>query len=80
MQPNHQPLSGKKVVVTGKLEVYTRSTINDEIIRRGGTPQSSVTRATDILVVGEKPGSKLAKAQSLGVTIINEAQFEQHYG
>ena len=80
MQHSHQPLSGKKVVVTGKLEVYTRSTINDEIIRRGGTPQSSVTSTTDILVVGEKPGSKLTKARKLGVTIIDEAQFEQHYG
>ena len=70
------PLAGMKVCATGKLQHYTRSSINSTIAALGGTAQSSVTKATDMLIVGEKAGSKLAKAQSLGIRVVTEAEFE----
>ena len=70
------PLAGMKVCATGKLEGYTRSTINSTIRALGGTPQGSVTKATDLLIVGERAGSKLAKARSLGVRVVNEWEFQ----
>ncbi len=70
------PLAGMKVCATGKLEGYTRSTINSTIKALGGTPQSSVTKATDLLIAGERAGSKLAKARSLGVRVVSEWEFE----
>ncbi len=71
-----QPLADMNVCATGKLESYTRSTINSTIKAMGGKPQSSVTKATDLLIVGEKAGSKLAKARSLGVRVVNQWEFE----
>lgn len=70
------PLAGLKVCATGKLEGYTRSGINARIASLGGSAQSSVSGATDLLVAGERAGSKLAKARNLGVRVITEAEFE----
>ena len=70
------PLGGMKVCATGKLQHYTRSSINTTITALGGTAQNSVTRATDLLIAGEKAGSKLAKAQNLGIRVVTEAEFE----
>ena len=70
------PLAGMKVCATGKLEGYTRSGINTRIAELGGTVQSSVTKATDLLVVGERAGSKLAKARKLGIRVVTEIEFE----
>ena len=67
--------AGKTIVATGKLENFTRSEINDQILALGAKPGSSVTKKTDYLICGEKAGSKLAKAQALGVTILSEAEF-----
>ena len=67
--------AGKTIVATGKLENFTRSEINDQILSLGAKPGSSVTSKTDYLICGEKAGSKLAKAKSLGITILSEAEF-----
>ncbi len=67
---------GKTFVVTGALQQYTRDEIHDRIKARGGKAASSVSKKTDYLIAGDKAGSKLTKAQELGVTILDEAGFD----
>ncbi|HEX5466736.1 MAG TPA: NAD-dependent DNA ligase LigA, partial [Candidatus Limnocylindrales bacterium] len=67
------PLAGKTLVVTGTLEGFSREEAEDAIRAAGGHPAGSVSKKTDYLVAGEKAGSKLAKAESLGVPVIDEA-------
>jgi DNA ligase (NAD+) len=69
-------LAGKTLVVTGTLEKYSREQIEELIEHHGGRAASSVSKKTDYVVAGEKAGSKLAKAEKLGVPIIGEAEFE----
>lgn len=66
---------GKSFVLTGKLENYTRDEAAKLIEDRGGRVSSSVSKKTDYLVAGEDAGSKLTKAESLGVTILDETEF-----
>jgi len=66
------PLTGKSVVVTGTLPTLSRDAAKDHIRALGGKVGSSVSKNTDILLAGEKAGSKLQKAQELGVTIWSE--------
>ena len=70
-----QTLAGLTFVVTGGLESFTRDSIAETITAHGGKPSSSVSKKTDYVLVGSEPGSKLAKAEELGVTIIDEARF-----
>jgi DNA ligase (NAD+) len=70
-----QSLAGLTFVVTGGLEHFTRDSIAEVITAHGGKPSSSVSKKTDYVLVGSDPGSKFAKAQELGVTIIDEAAF-----
>ncbi len=70
------PFYGKTVVATGKLENYTRDGIQMKLMQLGANPASSVTKKTDYLIVGEKAGSKLTKAQQLGVRTLTEQEFE----
>jgi DNA ligase (NAD+) len=70
-----QTLAGLTFVVTGGLEGFTRDSIAETITAHGGKPSSSVSKKTDYVLVGSDPGSKLVKAQELGVTIIDEARF-----
>ena len=70
------PLYGKIVVATGKLEHYTRDGIQSKLLQLGAIPASSVTKKTNYLIVGEKAGSKLAKAQQLGIPTLTEEEFE----
>ena len=70
------PLAGKTLVVTGTLEKYSREEIQELIAKHGGRAASSVSKSTDYLVAGEKAGSKLEKAQKLGVKVITEEEFE----
>ena len=70
------PFYGKTVVATGKLANYTRDGIQMKLMSLGAKPTSSVTKNTDYLIVGEKAGSKLAKAQQLGVPTLTEQEFE----
>lgn len=70
------PFMGKTVVATGKLVNYSRDGIQEKLLSLGAKPGSGVSKTTDYLLVGEKAGSKLAKAQQLGVKIITEEEFE----
>jgi DNA ligase (NAD+) len=70
-----QSLAGLTFVVTGGLNSFTRDSIAEAITAHGGKASSSVSKKTDYVLVGSDPGSKLAKAQELGVTIIDEARF-----
>lgn len=71
------PFYGKTFVLTGALEDYTRDAAAHLIKERGGKVSSSVSSKTDFVLVGEDPGSKLKKAESLGVKLLDEKQFEK---
>jgi DNA ligase (NAD+) len=68
-------LQGLTLVVTGSLENFTRDGVSEAITQRGGKAASSVSKKTDFVVVGDAPGSKAAKAEELGVPILDEAAF-----
>ena len=72
-----QTLAGLTFVVTGGLESFTRDGISETITAHGGKPASAVSKKTDYVLVGSDPGSKLAKAQELGVPVIDEAKFKE---
>ena len=74
-ETTNNTFAGCTIVATGKLENFTRDGINAKIISLGATPGSSVTKKTDYLICGEKAGSKLAKAEQLGVKILTEQEF-----
>lgn len=69
------PWAGKKVCITGSFEWYKREELAEMLEARGGEFSSSVSRKTDFLLAGEKAGSKLKKAQELGVTVISLEDF-----
>ncbi len=71
------PLVGKTLVVTGTLEGFGRAEAEEAIRAAGGKPAGSVSSKTDYLIAGDSAGSKLAKAQSLGVPVIDEAGFRR---
>jgi DNA ligase (NAD+) len=71
------PLVGKTVVVTGTLVGYDRQGTEDAIRAAGGKAGTSVSRKTDYLVAGENAGSKLARAQELGVPVLDEEGFRR---
>ena len=70
-----QTLAGLTLVVTGSLQNFTRDGVTEAIVERGGKAASSVSKKTDYVVVGDSPGSKAAKAEELGVPILDEAGF-----
>ena len=72
-----QTLAGLTFVVTGGLESFSRDGISETIAAHGGKASSSVSKKTDYVLVGSDPGSKLAKAQELGVPVIDEARFKE---
>ncbi len=74
------PLSGKTLVVTGTLAGFSRPEAEQAIRAAGGHPAGSVSAKTDYLVAGEKAGSKLAKAEGLGVPVLDEEGFRRLLG
>ena len=68
-------MSGQTWVVTGKLESMSRDEAGSLIRRNGGQTAGSVSKKTDVLLAGPGAGSKLSKAESLGIRIIDEASF-----
>ena len=70
-----QTLANLTFVVTGGLETFTRDSIAETITAHGGKAAAAVSKKTDYVLVGSDPGSKLAKAQELGVKVIDEARF-----
>jgi len=71
-----QTLAGLTIVATGSLERFTRDSVKEAIISHGGKAASSVSKNTDYVVVGASAGSKAAKAEQLGVPILDEEAFE----
>jgi len=74
-KPEELPLAGLEFVLTGKLETFPRLEAETKIKALGGKASSDVTKKTSYVVVGVDPGSKLAKAEKLGVKKLNEAEF-----
>ena len=75
-QPSEAPenyFNGKKVVLTGKLEHFTRNELKEKLLNLGADVAGSVSKKTDVLIAGADAGSKLTKAQDLGVEVIDEA-------
>ena len=73
-------LSGMSVVITGSMESMTRESAEELVLQHGGKPSSSVSKKTSFLVAGPGAGSKLAKAESLGVEVISESEFLARLG
>jgi DNA ligase (NAD+) len=71
------PLAGRTLVVTGTLDGFSRSAAEEAIRAAGGHAAGSVSKQTDFLVAGEKAGSKLARAERLGVTVLDEEAFRR---
>jgi DNA ligase (NAD+) len=71
------PLTGETVVITGTLATMTRDEARDAARAAGATVTDSVSKKTTLLVVGAEAGSKLRKAQELGVTIVDEDEFKR---
>ena len=74
-EPAEQPFKGLRFVVTGRLQDFSRSQIQDRIKELGGAVSGSVSRRTDYLVAGRDAGSKLSDAQKLEVRVLNEEEF-----
>jgi DNA ligase (NAD+) len=74
--PGEGPLAGKALVLTGTLPTLTREQATERILAAGGRVTSSVSRRTDYLVAGEAAGSKLEKAERLGVPVLDESALE----
>ena len=74
------PLAGKTLVVTGTLASYSREAIQELIAQLGGRASSSVSKKTDYVVAGDQAGSKLDKANKLGVIVLTEDDFRKLIG
>lgn len=75
----NNPIKGKNFLATGKLKKYKRNDIKDIILSKGGNYLSAVSKNLDFLIAGEKAGSKLEKAEKLGVRVLTEEEFEKEF-
>ena len=73
------PIKGKNFLATGKLQKYKRNDIKDIILSKGGNYLSAVSKNLNFLIAGEKAGSKLEKAEKLGVRVLTEEEFEKEF-
>ena len=73
------PIKDKNFLATGKLQKYKRNDIKDIILSKGGNYLSAISKNLDFLIAGEKAGSKLEKAEKLGVRILTEDEFEKEF-
>ena len=73
-------LEGKTIVVTGTLPTLSRKDATDLIEKNGGKASGSVSKKTDYVLAGEAAGSKLTKAQELGIPVLNEEEFKALLG
>lgn len=71
------PIDGKTVCITGTFTIGDRRHIERRIIALGGTPVKTVTRNTDVLLCGAKPGAKLTDAKNRGIPVIYETEFSK---
>ena len=78
--PSQGPLAGKTLVLTGTLPDWSREQATERIMAAGGRVTGSVSKNTDYLVAGESPGSKLAKAERLGVAVLDEPALREVLG
>ncbi len=76
-QVTHSELTGKTIVITGDFEHFTRTQLTTELERYGAKVTSSVSKKTDLVVVGNNPGSKFNKAQELGVNVMFETELNK---
>ena len=77
VEVSENPFMGKTVVATGSLKNYSRSEIKDKLESLGAKVSGSVSKKTDYVIAGEAAGSKLAKAQEIGVKVLSEEEFEE---
>ena len=75
MKPDNS-FYGKSVAITGKLDSYIRKGIQDRLRKLGAKPVSKVSKRTDYLILGARPGNKLVKALALGISVLSEQEFE----
>ena len=78
--PSEGPLAEKTIVLTGSLPEWSRETAMERIMAAGGRVTGSVSKKTDYVVAGESPGSKLEKAERLGVPVVDEAGLRELLG
>ncbi|GEQ17362.1 NAD-dependent DNA ligase LigA [Clostridium butyricum] len=77
VEVTENPFMGKTVVATGSLQNYSRSEIKEKLESLGAKVAGSVSKKTDYVIAGEAAGSKLTKAQELGVKVLSEEEFEE---
>ena len=75
IDPIMEQLKGNKFAITGSIESMNRAELEDRIRNLGGVIANNVTSSVDYLIQGDKPGSKLSKAEELSITIITEEQI-----
>ena len=75
-----EDFSDKKFVITGTISIMSRDRLKEEIAIRGGKTIDSVSKNTDVLIVGDSPGSKYQKAMQLGITVWNEEELKKRLG
>lgn len=78
--PSEGPFAGKTVVLTGKLSILTRNEAKEKIEALGGKVSGSVSKKTDLVIAGEEAGSKLSKAEELGITVWKETELVEALG